>query len=288
MSEESPPSFTTSVFNQANFTQVSSVDTEYLNENYVKYPITQTGTITIANLAITNDATVNGLTVGRGNNSVSTSSAVGVSALGSSTGVNCTALGYQSGFAGTANITGTNNTFIGYQAKADGSAYSTSTALGSGATIKASNTIVLGTTTETIKYNKAAPLYTSIPTYTNADIGYVEVVGNTITAITNTEQTILTSSSLPIGVYMICCSAQFISASGATNVTVTFLVAAVETKILINSVASGDEIAVAFSDIVKLSAASVLTVRVKTSAATTITGLAGNTDDTNLTIVRIA
>lgn len=67
MSTESPPTYTTSIFNQANFnTSAGGLDTAYLNAHYLRYPVAQTGTETIANLATTNDATINGLTVGKG------------------------------------------------------------------------------------------------------------------------------------------------------------------------------------------------------------------------------
>lgn len=72
-------------------------------------------------LAVTNDATVNGVRVGKGNNSISTNTAVGESALaavgtsvaGGSQG--CTAIGYQAG----QNLIGAfNNTLIGRRAGA--------------------------------------------------------------------------------------------------------------------------------------------------------------------------
>ena len=61
------------------------------------------------------------------------------------------AFGYQAGYAGTyPNTTGSYNTYLGYQAQASGSGYSNSTAIGAGATITASNQIVLGTTSEIV------------------------------------------------------------------------------------------------------------------------------------------
>lgn len=147
MSEETPPTYNTSVFNQANFNQYSAIDTEYLNANYVKYPVTQTGLITIANLATTNDASIYGLTVGRGKSSIASNTALGISALaantsgtentavGSSalqlatTASQNTALGHESlyntttggtqtalGFHAARNATGSNNVAIGYRA----------------------------------------------------------------------------------------------------------------------------------------------------------------------------
>jgi len=236
MSVESPPTYTTSIFNQSNFnTTAGGLDTAYLNAHYLKYPTAQTGLETIANLATTNDATINGLTVGKGGGSAASNTAFGVSALSANTiGVNNVALGYQAlksntqgdfsiaigyqaltsattngycvaigfgalssnltgrynvavgggslnsstgtqntalghyslyslttgsynvavgynaGFQGTAITTGSNNTFVGFNTQSNGAGYNQSTALGSGATITASNQVVLGTTTETV------------------------------------------------------------------------------------------------------------------------------------------
>jgi hypothetical protein len=131
MSEETPPSYNTSVFNQANFNEFTSLDTEYLNANYVKYPVTQTGLITIANLATTNDATIDGLTVGKGNSSsASANTAFGVSALLSSIlpiANNNTAIGYQ---ALTANIAGARNTAVGSGSLASQTVGNNNTAVG--------------------------------------------------------------------------------------------------------------------------------------------------------------
>ena len=62
----------------------------------------------------TTDATLNGLTVGKGGGSVSTNTAVGASALATnSTGTTNTVVGYQAGYT---NSTGPHNTFVGTQA----------------------------------------------------------------------------------------------------------------------------------------------------------------------------
>lgn len=284
MSEESPPTYTTSIFNQANFgTAAGGLDTAYLNSHYLKYPTAQTGLETIANLATTNNATINGLTVGRGSGNISSNTAFGINALAANTtgientavgdgalelattasqntalghetlyntttsgtstavgfhaarnatgarnlaigyrafrgvlganagndniaigsdsvfnggtratgigvealynggGVDCVAVGYKAlhenpganntgignqalnatagsgtnntgiGYAaGQTNISGSNNTYVGYNTLPSATNYSNSTALGSGATITASNQVVLGTTSETV------------------------------------------------------------------------------------------------------------------------------------------
>jgi hypothetical protein len=289
MSEESPPSFSSSIFNQSAFSTETNLDTEYLNANYVKYPITQTGTITMANLATTNDATINGLTVGTGGGGISSCVALGVSSLGSNTtgtsntavganslngvvtgqlntavgynalqvntassntavgagsqsstssgsqnvsvgrgslssntiGSNNTSVGFEAGYAGTANTTGSNNTFIGYQAQADGSAYSTSTALGAGAIIKASNTIVLGTSAETVRYNKVAPLYTTVPTFTTSDIGYFYSGNSNVTPAISLSGTNVFSVTPVLGMYLVSFNISLVPVSAAAN-TLTF------------------------------------------------------------------
>jgi len=131
MSEETPPTYTTSIFNQSNFgTTDGEIDTAYLNSNYLRYPIAQTGLETIANLATTtqtattltattltatNDATINGLTVGKGGGSLVNNTALGVSALSSNVnpGFFHVAIGYE---ALKLNSFATSNTAVGYAA----------------------------------------------------------------------------------------------------------------------------------------------------------------------------
>ena len=96
------------------------------NNIYVYYtsPITQViapgqGTVNTTSLAggtvtTTADATLNGLTVGKGGGAVSTNTAVGASALvANTTGANHTAVGYQALYS---NTTGVNNTAVGGEA----------------------------------------------------------------------------------------------------------------------------------------------------------------------------
>ena len=74
------------------------------------------------------DASVNGLTVGRGAGAVSTNTAVGASALAANTtGGSLTAVGYQAGYS---NTTGTNNVIVGYQAGYSNQTGSSGTAVG--------------------------------------------------------------------------------------------------------------------------------------------------------------
>ena len=82
------------------------------------------------------------------NNVTGSNTAVGYQSLNNNVnGYQNVALGYQGGLK---DINGYNNTYIGFQTGQDSSAntYSKSTAIGSGATITASNQIVLGTASE--------------------------------------------------------------------------------------------------------------------------------------------
>jgi hypothetical protein len=76
--------------------------------------------------------------------------AVGDGALGdNTTGSNNTAVGTTAGVGSPALQTGTNNTYLGDSATANADGYTNSTALGYGATITASNQIMLGNTSVT-------------------------------------------------------------------------------------------------------------------------------------------
>jgi hypothetical protein len=100
-------------------------------------PVTFTSRMTLAStgfLTVTGGATIQGLTVGLGNNDVATNTAFGVSALanaGSFGNVN-TAVGYE---AGKGNINGDNNTYVGYSAGSANQNGSRNTYIGSGAGI---------------------------------------------------------------------------------------------------------------------------------------------------------
>jgi len=91
-----------------------------------------TSTPSVTSITTSADATINGVTVGKGTNSLSTNTAVGASALAASnsgTGHNV-ANGYQ---ALTANLTGLDNVGVGYQALLTTQNDYQNTAVGSGA-----------------------------------------------------------------------------------------------------------------------------------------------------------
>ena len=109
----------------ANTITFTSAPLSGTNNIYVYYtsPITQViapgqGTVNTTSLAggtvtTTADASINGLTVGKGGGAVSTNTAVGASALGANTTASYnTAVGYQAGYG---NTTGEINTTFGYQ-----------------------------------------------------------------------------------------------------------------------------------------------------------------------------
>jgi trimeric autotransporter adhesin len=99
---------------------------------------------TIGTLTTTNDATINGLTVGKGANAVSTNTALGVSALNSiTTGSANTALGYQA----LTNSTASNNTAVGMQSMLANTTGTVNTAVGNsalGANISGSDNVAMG------------------------------------------------------------------------------------------------------------------------------------------------
>jgi hypothetical protein len=227
MSTENPPIYQASIFNQAFFNDTVSsgglITESYLSSHYLKFPTAQSATETIPILVTTADATINGLTVGKGGSSIGTNTAIGSDALLSvTTGSNNVALGYQAGKAGTANITGSNNTYIGYQAQANGAAYTKSTALGSGAIITGNNQVVLGTTTETVRYNKAATLYTSVPTFAAENIGYYysDTTPNN-NPIAQSGLTIFKINNLAIGRYIVMFAANYDSNNSSNLMDIT-------------------------------------------------------------------
>lgn len=155
-------------------------------------------------LYVDSDASINGLTLGKGGGNISTNTVFGYQALTSNTtGSNNVALGYQAGQAGTANTTGSNNTYIGYQAQANAINYSNSTALGRGATITASNQIVLGTTTEKVIIpNQINYSYTSNPTLSVGSIGYNYQYSFSLANVSaGSYRDIVSFTNTPVGIY---------------------------------------------------------------------------------------
>jgi hypothetical protein len=82
-----------------------------LNNMTLANATVSSGNITVLNATVTNDASISGLTVGKGGGAVSTNTAVGSGAMAATaTGTQNTALGYQ---AGTAITSGAGNTLVG-------------------------------------------------------------------------------------------------------------------------------------------------------------------------------
>ena len=115
-----------------------------------------------------------------------------------------TAVGVQAGYQ--TNIAGSNNTYLGYNTGANANYLSNSTAIGAGATITASNQIVLGTATEKVVIpNQIQYSYTSVPTLTSTSLGYYIQTSIPSGPISN-PLTLGNYSNIPVGIYMWSCS----------------------------------------------------------------------------------
>jgi hypothetical protein len=112
--------------------------------------------------------------------------------------------------------TGSNNTLIGHNASVSGTGITTSTAIGYNAQATASNEIVLGTTSETVRYNIVSPLYTTVPTYTSANIGFVHSA--TITYPGATTNNII-SYGVSVGSWLCCICLCFNAGTGCDTLT---------------------------------------------------------------------
>jgi hypothetical protein len=180
------------------------------------------------------DANINTLTVGLGNNAISTNTAIGYQTLiinssGSNntaignlaldlntTGNNNTAIGHSAltnvstgsgnvaigSSAGGSLAGGTGNTFIGYNTSTGGANRNMSTAIGAGATVDTDNTIVLGTATETVSISGLLQLSSEVITgttfvLTSATLKSIYFI-NTTSNITITLPNILKSGVLII------------------------------------------------------------------------------------------
>jgi trimeric autotransporter adhesin len=127
-----------------------------LHENTTGNDNTASGVDALLENTTGNNNTANGedalLSSTTGNNNT----AAGTLALhNATTGGDNTALGFN---AGGMNTTGSNNTFLGYDANANGNNYTNGTALGTGATLFASNSIVLGNKSITKIYAKVTSI----------------------------------------------------------------------------------------------------------------------------------
>ncbi len=371
MSAYDPPSESIGVFNSSLFTSTSeNITQSYADTHYLKYPTSQSATETITSLIVsndltsTNDATINGLTVGKGSGSIISNTVLGIDALKSNTsgnqsiaigyealynnigsvdnvavgfkalhevtnsgnnntsvgnwalnantnsnnvgvgykagqsntgGFNNVYVGVEAGVAGgTPNINGDNNTFIGYQSQTSGNSFNNSTALGVGARITASNQIVLGTENETVRYNLLSPLYSSFSSLTNSYIGYTETASNTTIATINTGyQTLMTTSTLPAGIYIYMISQVFQSASTAlileTRTRYTNSGGGTANRhITVDSVVSGGSKTVAITGYLNLfSGTGYIDFQAKTSTGT-MTAYQTDPDYTAIRMIRIA
>ena len=130
------------------------------------------------------------------------------SGAGAGAGVNGVFLGLNSG---TLNGTASYNTYLGAATNTtNGNSWQASTAIGYGAQITASYQTVLGTAggsggtvicPATIQYSKVTPLYTAIPTYTSADIGYT--FKPVITINNGAGVSWIPTTTVPMGVWLL-------------------------------------------------------------------------------------
>lgn len=157
--------------------------------------------------------TLNSLTTGGSN------CALGNQALKSiTTASSNTSIGVNSG----ENATGSFNTFIGaFADTASPHTATNSTAIGYNSKITASNQIVLGTNTETVIIpNTIAYSYTTTPTFTSANIGFISSTSSSEQTFISTERTIATLSSVPVGVWLFCGYANIFSQTGPNIFTI--------------------------------------------------------------------
>ena len=158
-----------------------------------------------------------GITSGTGNtcfggfsgktiSTTNTNTAIGESSFFFGTGSDNVMIGNQAGATGTAITSGSRNTFIGTQTQSTSATITNSTSIGYQAQVTASNQIVLGTASETVicratlQYNKVTPIYTTLPTYTSADIGFIQSA--TITG-PGTTANVIASYTAQAGVWLI-------------------------------------------------------------------------------------
>jgi hypothetical protein len=201
---------------------------------------TATNSIAIGKSAEIGLGATNSIAIG---NSVSVGTSSGAVAIGSSTGTgnnesvcigitnsmtasttsgsvcignNLTTTGGASVNIGTFSTAGSGAVATGYNASATGlyaiaigrstaAAFLNAVSIGYQATCTAANQITLGTTISTIRLNTITPLYTAIPTFTSAQVGFISTTsGVDATALNSASATtILTTASMPIGLYTI-------------------------------------------------------------------------------------
>jgi hypothetical protein len=188
---------------QANANGLAITDDTTTNATrYLAFTSATSGSITGANVSstklqynpstgafiTTNDASISGLTVGKGAGAVATNTAIGASALAANTsGSAIVAIGANAGFSVTGNnntfvgrssgyftTSGTDNTYLGFQS---GSNVSTST--GSNNTAVGSNALVSNTTASNNTAIGYSSLYTNTTGTGNVAVGQNSLLSNT-------------------------------------------------------------------------------------------------------------
>ena len=148
-----------------------------LTANYIPYgngtsPFQSSANFTFNGTTVTtaNDASISGLTVGKGGGAVASNTAVGFQAINASaTGVNNVALGYQSL---KANTSGNNNTSVGYTSLISNTTGSNNTAVG----LSALNVNTTGAQNTAVGYTA---LQNNTTASNNVAVGYLSLSANT-------------------------------------------------------------------------------------------------------------
>ena len=150
---------------------------------------------------------------------------IGTFALQENGGNQNSALGCNAGYYPS----GSYNTYLGYgsgQPNTDINTYNYMTCVGSGSGGSVgdplgNSRILLGRSNQdTVYLNKIAPMYTSIPTFTSANIGGIIPVSTTTVQTNVANGNIATFLSVPLGVYLCTCSMYSQLVSGNPNGTV--------------------------------------------------------------------
>lgn len=144
---------------------------------------------------------------------VGSNSTVGTNAV--AVGASASASGSQSVVVGRSSSASASNAIsIGYNNTCSGA---DSVIIGTGQTLSTANTIQLGSINDTVRYMRVSPLYTTVPTYTSAQIGFIQ--NATITYPTTTTNDIV-SYTAPAGTWLCIVCIAFDTGTGANSLSV--------------------------------------------------------------------
>jgi hypothetical protein len=138
------------------------------------------------------------------------------------------------------------------------------------------STITLGTTSDTIKYNKMSPLYTALPTFATADVGYTYTPTITIGASAGVD---IGTQIVGVGVWLI---TFFINVSGAS--TSSLSIRTTDTGGVVTELARAMEVNDTYTATAVFSATTSTTIAIRQNGLSTNTGVGTQ----RWTITRIA